>query len=45
MRIETDTREETVLAPKKAVVEEDGEAFVFVNKGETAEKRAQEFAC
>ena len=42
VRIETDVRDETVLAPKKAVIEEDGESFVFVNAGETAEKRTVE---
>lgn len=39
VRIETDVRERTVLAPKKAVLEEDGESFVFVNADEKAEKR------
>ncbi len=39
IRIETDVREDTVLIPKRAVLEEDGETFVFVNLGETAERR------
>jgi len=42
VRIETDVRSETVLAPKKAILEEDGESFVFVSSGETAEKRIVE---
>lgn len=42
VRIETDVRSETVLAPKRAIVEEDGESFVFVSLGETAEKRIVE---
>ena len=37
--IETDTRTETVLIPKKAVVEEEGSLYVFVSKGEEAERR------
>ncbi len=40
--IETDVRDETILIPKRAVVEEDGEAFVFVNDGETAVRRTVE---
>jgi membrane fusion protein (multidrug efflux system) len=38
--IQTDTRTNTVLIPKRAVVEEDGEKFVYVANGETA-KRAK----
>lgn len=39
VRIQTDTREQTTLIPKRAVVERDGETFVFVNEGETARRR------
>lgn len=39
VRIKTDTREETVLAPKRAVVEESGQTFIFVQDGETVTKR------
>ena len=37
--IETDTRSETVLIPKRAVVEEGGQSYVFVNDGEIAVRR------
>ena len=40
--IETDVRGETVLIPKRAIIEQDGESFVFVNNGETAVRRAVE---
>ena len=40
--IETDVRDETILVPKRAIVEQDGESFVFVNDGETAIRRAVE---
>jgi membrane fusion protein (multidrug efflux system) len=40
--IETDVRDATVLIPKRAIVEQDGESFVFVNDGETAVRRAVE---
>ena len=39
LSVETDTRDETVLIPKRAVVEQDGETYVFVSKGETVERR------
>lgn len=37
--IETDRRAEAVLIPKRAIVEEDGETFVFIAEGETAHRR------
>jgi len=37
--IRTDTRDETTLIPKRAVLEEDGRTFVFVHAGETATRR------
>ena len=40
--IETDVRGETVLIPKRAIVEQDGASFVFVNDGETAIRREVE---
>jgi RND family efflux transporter MFP subunit len=40
--IETDVRGETILIPKRAIVEQDGESFVFVNDGETAVRRIVE---
>lgn len=40
--IETDVRGETILIPKRAIVEQDGESFVFINDGETAERRTVE---
>ncbi|MEZ5361219.1 MAG: efflux RND transporter periplasmic adaptor subunit [Bryobacterales bacterium] len=40
--IETDVRNETVLIPKRAIVEQDGESFVFVSDGETAKRRSVE---
>ncbi|MBI3949642.1 MAG: efflux RND transporter periplasmic adaptor subunit [Acidobacteria bacterium] len=36
--IQTDTRANTVLIPKRAVVEEDGEKFVYVASGDTAKR-------
>ncbi|MBI1356327.1 MAG: efflux RND transporter periplasmic adaptor subunit [Acidobacteria bacterium] len=42
VRIQTDTREETTLIPKRAVIERDGETFVFVKDGETARRQAVE---
>jgi len=39
VEIETDTRTETVLIPKKAIVEEEGSLYVFVSKGEAVERR------
>ncbi len=39
VEIETDTRTETVLIPKRALVEEEGSQYVFVSKGEEAERR------
>ena len=42
VEIETDTRTETVLIPKKAVLEEEGAMYVFVSKGEEAERRQVE---
>ena len=38
--IETDVRESSVLIPKRAVVEEDGESYVFINSGDTVTRRA-----
>jgi membrane fusion protein (multidrug efflux system) len=40
--IETDVRDETVLIPKRAIVEQDGESFVFVNDGDKALRREVE---
>jgi membrane fusion protein (multidrug efflux system) len=37
--IETDTRQNTVLIPKRAIVEEDGESFIFTAEGDTAHRR------
>jgi membrane fusion protein (multidrug efflux system) len=37
--IQTDTRENTVLIPKRAIVEEDGESYIFMAEGETAHRR------
>lgn len=42
VRIETDVRQGAILIPKRAVVEQDGGTYVFVNKGETAERREVE---
>ncbi len=42
VQIETDTHSDVVLIPKQAVVEEDGGTFVFVENGNTAERRAVE---
>lgn len=36
--IETDTRSNTVLIPKRAVLEEDGEKYVYVAHGQTAKR-------
>lgn len=36
--IETDTRAGAVLIPKKAIVEEDGEHYVFVQNGDSAKR-------
>lgn len=40
--IETDLRDESILIPKRAIVEEDGESFVFINEGEKAIRRLVE---
>lgn len=40
--IKTDTVEDAVLIPKSAVLEEDGETYVFVAEGETARRKAVE---
>lgn len=40
--IETDVRGETILVPKRAILEQDGESYVFVNDGETAVRRSVE---
>lgn len=37
--IETDSREKTTLIPKRALVQEDGQTFVFVADGEQAQRR------
>ena len=37
--IETDTHADTVLIPKRAIVEEDGEHYVFTTDGATANRR------
>lgn len=42
VEIETDTREDAVLIPKQAVIEEDGGTFVFVANDGAAERRAVE---
>ncbi len=39
VRIETDTRQETTLIPKRAVIERDGETYVFIHDGETARRQ------
>jgi RND family efflux transporter MFP subunit len=36
--IQTDTRANTVLIPKRAVLEEDGEKYVYIASGETAKR-------
>lgn len=36
--IQTDTRTNTVLIPKRAILEEDGEKYVYVANGETAKR-------
>lgn len=38
VEIQTDTRQDTVLIPKKSVLEEDGEYYVFIAKGDMAKK-------
>jgi membrane fusion protein, multidrug efflux system len=38
VNIQTDTRGDAILIPKKAVLEEDGEHYVFVANGETAKR-------
>ncbi len=37
--IKTDTRQQAVLIPKRAVLQEDGASFVFVSDGETAHRK------
>jgi RND family efflux transporter MFP subunit len=37
--IETDSREKTTLIPKRALVQQDGQTFVFVTEGEQAKRR------
>lgn len=37
--IETDSREKTTLIPKRALVQEDGQTYVFVADGEQAQRR------
>ena len=37
--IETDTHVDAVLVPKRAIIEEDGEHYVFTTDGETARRR------
>ena len=39
VRIETDTREQTTLIPKRAVIQRDGETYVFINDGATARRQ------
>jgi membrane fusion protein, multidrug efflux system len=38
VEIQTDTRQDAVLIPKKAVVEEDGEHYVFIANGDSAKR-------
>jgi membrane fusion protein (multidrug efflux system) len=38
VNVQTDTRGDAILIPKKAVLEEDGEHYVFVANGETAKR-------
>ncbi len=40
--IETDTRQNAVLIPKRAVLEEDGESFVFITSGDVAHRKKVE---
>ena len=40
--IETDTHVNAVLIPKRAIIEEDGEHYVFTTQGETAQRRKVE---
>jgi RND family efflux transporter MFP subunit len=37
--IETDLREKAILIPKRALLEEDGESFIFVTEGNRAHRR------
>ncbi|MFQ5928366.1 MAG: efflux RND transporter periplasmic adaptor subunit [Acidobacteriota bacterium] len=37
--IETDSRVNAILIPKRALLEEDGESFIFVTEGDTAHRR------
>ena len=38
VEIQTDTRPDAILIPKKAVLEEDGEHYVFIANGDTAKR-------
>ena len=40
--IQTDTRADAILIPKRAIFEEDGETFVFVTDGEVAHRKKVE---
>ena len=40
IKIQTATRQDAVLIPKQAVLEQDGETSVFVANGDTAHRRA-----
>lgn len=39
VNIQTDTRQDAVLIPKRAIVEEDGESYIFAAEGEVAHRR------
>ena len=39
VNIQTDTRQNAVLIPKRAIVEEDGESYIFTAEGEIAHRR------
>ncbi len=39
VQIETDARQEATLVPKRAILEEDGETYVFVAEDQTARRR------
>ena len=39
VNIQTDTRQNAVLIPKRAILEEDGENYIFTAEGETAHRR------
>lgn len=39
VNIQTDTRQNAVLIPKRAILEEDGENYIFTADGETAHRR------